>query len=369
MSIRVERLHNFNDLTAAARASWNRLNCPSPMQSLTWLEGWWGTFGESSDDELCLLLVWDGDDLVGVAPWYLKTEWTGGRCLRFLGDGLVCSDHASLLCTAHSEAVVIDAISKWLRDEEGATWHSICFEAIDQSDHRVGGLIQKLEALGCETHLRQNSGCWSIELPKTWDEYLASLSRNHRKRCRRWIRNHFESGQLQVVALPELELASGWQTIAELNEERRQQKGDRSVFADQRFSQFHLGIMPALADAQQVEIRELRREGTTEAVEYLLKNDDTLFCYQSGLKTTEDKDGLGNLSILSLFHSAIERGYRRIDFLRGDEGYKAHWGATRFACVEYHVASRRLQGTAVVALHRTVDWVKDMRDVFMGRSE
>ena len=44
--------------------------------------------------------------------------------------------------------------------------------------------------------------CWRIELPATWDEYLATLSKSHRKQIRRLERDVFETGRavLHTVA-------------------------------------------------------------------------------------------------------------------------------------------------------------------------
>ncbi|MCA9132638.1 MAG: GNAT family N-acetyltransferase, partial [Planctomycetales bacterium] len=96
----------------------------------------------------------------------------------------------------------------------------------------------------------------------------------------------------------------------------------------------------------------------------VLLQEGTVFCYQSGMSTIEQGDGWGNLSLLALFHDALHRGYQRVDFLRGDESYKQHWGAQRRPCIDTTVTSGCLQGRAKLAYHHSRDWLRELRDTW-----
>ena len=47
------------------------------------------------------------------------------------------------------------------------------------------------------------------------------------------------------------------------------------------------------------------------------------------------------MGTIGSLRAAIEQGYRRFDFMRGDEAYKASWGAQPVPTVETRVVARR----------------------------
>ena len=362
MAIRIERAASLDQLTLTVQEQWNRLPFPSPMQSPDWLLRWWEVFGDTSRDRLCTLLAYDDERLVGVAPWYLRNKWPGGNCLRFLGDGEVCSDHSTVPIAVGYEEVVTQAIGDWLRSQAGQQWQTLRFDSVDEDNEVVARIVNLFASEGCEVHTRRTVGNWEFALPETWDAYLANVSKNHRKRCRRWVRNHFESGQLRVVRVLADDYQRGWGEVSRLNRERREIVGDRSAFLNDDFHRFHLAVLPELITNRKAELRELRAGDEVVATEYVLHHEKTIFCYQSGMATTDQRDGYGNLSIVALVRDAIESGFERIDFLRGDEGYKQHWGANRQGCVSYIVAAKTISANAQVACFRAADKMRAIRD-------
>ena len=367
MTLQLKCICDSNQLSRAVRHQWNQLSLPSPMQSADWLMTWWKTYGNEKKNQLCVLLVLDGESLVGVAPWYTRQHWTQGTCLRFLGDGAVCSDHATVVSEPQYIQAVVEIVGQWLHREAGRRWDAIHFESIDRDNRTVHRLIQQITDSTSETHLRDAEGTWAVDLPSTWEAYLSSLSKNHRKRCRRWQRTYFDTGRATVVCTAVADVELGWHEMAQLNQHRRQQLGDRSAFADERFRQFHLSVLPRLLTAEKAELRALHLDGSVVAWEYVFIHEETMFCYQSGMESSERRDGYGNLSTLALFRDAIDRGYTRLDFLRGDEDYKQHWGARRVPCVNYFVASNSLTGTARAACYRAIHSMRVIRNSLVGQ--
>lgn len=336
------------------------------MQSADWLIAWWRTFGRDGNKRLCILLVLDDDALVAVAPWYVNRTWMSSACLRFLGDGIICSDHATILVRDRDAELALSLISDWLRRQAGREWQAMRLVSVDDDDARVKQIVDHLVGFRCEPHFRETTGCWTVELPTSWEQYLSRLSKNHRKRCRRWQRVYFDSGRAHVVLRSAEDYRDGWNQLAELNEERRRHLGDRTVFAEARFHEFHLSVLERLLAEGKAELRELFIDGERKAVEYVMQHEGTLFCYQSGMRMEEASDGYGNLSILALFRDAIERGCRRLDFLRGDEDYKQHWGARRTGCLDCHLAANSLTGKAQTTYFRTIDMVRGLRNSLVG---
>ena len=66
-----------------------------------------------------------------------------------------------------------------------------------------------------------------------------------------------------------------------------------------------------------------------------------LYVYQSGMEPDLLEHKPGYLINLMIVRQAIERGYRAYDFLRGDEAYKARFGAQRRPSMELCIVPPR----------------------------
>ena len=364
--MRIEVYSSVDDIQRQLIAPWLQLPIPTPMQSPQWLLDWWRVYGTCGSRSLCVLGLYEQDKLVAVVPWYIQHQSLGGPCIRFLGDGEVCSDHADIVRSGDERAMQ-RAIIDWLVEGEGTIWNSINLDSVHADNRFLSEMLGTLGQYGCKIHQRSTGATWAVDLPPSWDEYLSTLSKNHRKRCRRWYRTYVESGRLSVQTTPHLSIDIGWRELAALNRERRQHVGDRSCYADSRFHEMHRSVLPELVESGHAELRHVRLDGTLVAAEYVLTTEDTVLCYQSGMKTNAHRDGFGNLSLVTLFADSIQRGYRCIDFLRGDESYKAHWGAAPRPTVTHLVASRSLAGVSTVALARTVECLRGVKRRFANQ--
>ena len=86
------------------------------------------------------------------------------------------------------------------------------------------------------------------------------------------------------------------------------------------------------------------------------------YAYQGGVDPERLADEPGRLSTILCLRAAIEEGHRRVDFLRGDEPYKAHWRATPRATYDWRVIPNRrlarLRGRVWNVADTLGDWVR-----------
>lgn len=320
-----EIISNRTDL-AALNEEWSRLVIASPMQSLDWLTTWWDCYADSSC-ALFIVTAREAGKLIGIAPWYSQLKGNR-RVLRWLGDGHVCSDHASLLSTPADYLPFARALAGWLLDDRDGRWHELRLEAINSDDVACRQFTQRLVEAGSPHLQLQEPGSCYIDLPSSFEEYLMSVSKNHRKRCRRWEKAFFQSGraELHVATAPQDCLAL-WQSLIQLHNDRRASLGQQGAFEDSQFETFHQQVLPRLASAEHAQLRLLEIDGQTVAAEYVLQQGTTWFAYQSGMSQAGEELSAGSLSILALVKDAIAAGCTRLDLLRGDEPYKFSWGA------------------------------------------
>jgi CelD/BcsL family acetyltransferase involved in cellulose biosynthesis len=324
--MRLELLDCEEKLESIAQ-EWNELALPSPMQSPEWLIPWWQVYGRPNRELAVLALRSESGSLVGLCPWYIERHPAGHR-LKWLGDEAACSDHASVLLRHGAAHEVLSNVADWLSDCGALRLSRLQLESVDADDNVASAVVASLRARDWLAAEREEPGSAWIDLPTSWEEYLSGVSKNHRKRCRRWFREFFESGRAQVeIANRPAECARVFDYLVELHNERRRAAGSRGAFENGEFRSFHRLAIRRLAGRGRVELRLLSVDGQPMAAEYLLVDASSVYAYQSGLHATGEVVSAGSLSMLSLIHDAIVAGRRRADLLRGTESYKFSWGA------------------------------------------
>ncbi|MGI9456896.1 MAG: GNAT family N-acetyltransferase [Aeoliella sp.] len=314
------------DELATIRDEWERLPRPSVMQSPAWLLAWWNVYNRSNS-QLSVVAVRDGVKLIGLAPWY--TESTRSSCrLRWMGDGRACSDHATILCESEHQAQVARTIADWMVNAEADSWQQFVLDSVDDDDTMLSQLVDQLADRGCPISHQQEPGSCYVELSTTWDEYLASVSKNHRKKCRRYFKQFFATGKARVEVFNTADAcAEAFDLMAKLHNDRRRAVGDEGAFTEPRFRAFHRSAIYELAARGQLQLRVLHVDDQAVAAEYLLEEGDSLFAYQGGLSAAGEAVSAGTLSMIAMIRDAIDTGHRRLDLLRGVERYKFSWGA------------------------------------------
>jgi len=330
-------------------SDWDQLGRGVPFRSWAWMSNWWRAYGIStngsanSDRQLYVLAVFDhSTELVGLALWFVRHSASQGSTVRFLGTGEVCSDYLSLLCERDREDAVAAALAQWLTEKACRPgpdrWDLLAWEGIDPEDVATRRLSDQLAQRGHTIHTRPGPNCWRIELPATWQEHLAELSKDHRKQLRRLERDYLATGRARLhTATNRDEFETARRILIDLHQRRRTALGEPGCFSSVRFAAFHNDVMPSLLADGRLRLSWVELDGRPAAAEYHVADGGVVYAYQAGIEPELLEHGPGRLANLMTIRQAIQRGDRAFDFLRGDEPYKAHWRAKPRACVDIRV--------------------------------
>ena len=371
----------LNTLDELARYAddWDRLCGGVPLRSWTWLSTWWRHYAPDDRSRrpkmrLHVPCVFDeADRLIGLAPWYLDRSAAQGRVLRMLGTAEVCSDYLSVLCEPACEEQVAQALADLLTEEAcgngryALRWDLLELTGVDAADRPVGRLVDALAARGCVVHRRFGLNCWRVELPTSWDDYVAMVSKNRRRHIRRLERDYLDTGRALLHAVRRTEeLPAALDLLIDLHQRRRSMLGQPGCFASALFTAFNREVVPALFCMGQLQFYWLEVDGRPVTAEYLLAGDGVLYAYQAGVDPAALEHEPGKLINLMMLRRAIEQGYRAFDFLRGDEPYKASFYATPRPSLELRVVPQRtaarLRHGLWLAGSNVKRWIKGNRD-------
>jgi CelD/BcsL family acetyltransferase involved in cellulose biosynthesis len=185
---------------------------------------------------------------------------------------------------------------------------------------------------------------------------------------RRIERDWLDNDRLKLHEVARLEeLPTALDILIDLHQRRRAALGEAGCFDSPKFAGFIRDALPALLRQGQLRFHWLELDGRAAAAEFQLAGGGVLYAYQAGVAPEAMKHQPGKLLNLAILRRAIAGGYRAFDFLRGDEPYKARFGARPRACVELRIIPPRpaakLRHGIWVAADNLKQWIKkEIRD-------
>jgi len=317
---------NSNEAFRRLEPIWNDLLSQSPANNyfLTWewLWNWWQVFSETND-ELRILVVENGDAIIGIAPFYVRKRFLGRiypvRRMMFLGtqehgEGDVGSDYMDIIYREGEADSVVHTIFTAI---EG---HDMCDEIylskMDSASITFDLFRQKAGKAGYLSLIADEFVSPYIELPATWDDYLATLNSSMRYKIRNEQRKLQKGGNIATDRVENAEdLEKRFKELSELHKNRWEAKGTEGAFSHPKFTAFHKNIMPSMLRDGRLELVMLSENGSTKAVLYNIAYKGKIYFYQSGIDTVEGKAAYGYVLHSHCIEEAIKRGLREYDFL------------------------------------------------------
>ena len=336
----------FDDL----RGEWDELLARVPFDTLflrpAWLKAWWNTFGP--DGGLRLLTVRaDEGRLLAVAPFFLADclgdaaeavpnlsyerpvptpAMSAHRTLLFVG-GTEVTDYLDIIVDREQAAEICSAVWDALIQRVGG-WEWLDLHCLPSGSAALKTVPELARRAGLQVTVVQEDVCPTVELPATWDEYLALLDKKDRHELRRKMRRAEETGQMRVLEARDPEtLEAMLARFIALHEASAPEKAD--FMRDARMRAFFAVVARTALDNGWLDLSFLELGGQLAATFFCFRYRDSVLVYNSGF----DPQAWPSLApgVVLLGHrirQAIETGCCELDFLQGNERYKYDLGAS-----------------------------------------
>jgi len=288
------------------------------------------------------------EDVAVLFPFRVQRDRSWGIAATELGwafGDLGRPDHLDLLASPEADLdILVGAL-------EAIPWAAIRLGNLTEGANQVERLCAACERRGWMVRRRTLWRCAYLDLPQSWDAYLSSLSPHGRRALRRKERKLYREHQVALTDYGGERLDEGLRHLELLHARRW---GGAGVFRDPVMPRLHRRFAASLDQRGLLWLVTLDLDGTPAAAWYGFSLGDTVYHYQSGRDPRWALDRVGTVLMGLMIRRAIERGYDRLDFLRGEEAYKGEW--TRTARRSYEVAVFRA-GWRGAAL-RGLDWIE-----------
>lgn len=311
-----------------------------------WCHLWWQQYG--SGRTLRIMLLREGNHLVGIAPMFIERIWLGPMWLKVAR--VIGSDSSLTLCNPpvrpESASAVFAHILRHFIEEEGCD--AVGFGPLAGT---YTGLVGLREAAAGHPQLwnvardRAIGVHITFNLPDSFDAYISGLGKSQRGNYRRQMRMLEADHKVDVQMISDA--AQGlaeFDAFCQLHEAQWALQGKLGHFGDWPHAiEFNRALVQRMGELGYLRI--IRTTADNQVISYHYG-----YTYQgcwywrlparvSGPEW--DRLGLGNLSMVQKFGKLMTEGVRRVESGIGHYDYKVQWGGREHALHSLLVVANR----------------------------
>lgn len=329
--IKMELVTRREDLAGLAER-WDELANAEPRDAFFRSAGWYSSWLEDirPDAEPFVVVARDSaGEIVGLAPLCrlkYRDHWLPMDAISSGGREVVSGDYLDYLTVPHARAEVLPSLLDFLWDVRSRWGLLVVGEVFEDGDlHCEIKTFCNRRGLGFRQ--QEERICPYIELPPTFDEYMATFSRKRRKEIKRQSRVMLEQfgATVEVHATPELVVAN-LDSLMRLHTDRWQSANQTGNMVRPGFARFLNRVCAGPPGGATPRLYLMKQEQKPVAALLVFHSGPSALAYSIG---RDPNCAISHLSpgfalLFSSIKDAIEQGLHYYDFLRGDEGHKTH---------------------------------------------
>lgn len=310
----------------------------------------WFEKGDDNDSGWLVLVVRAADqpkDCLALLPLRLragKSQWNR-PVMRLMMGGRRYADYTGLLCRPEAEVVAIPALAEMIKR---LPWNQWELEFLWCSERRLERLLDRFpkEQFRVTAQKTANLGettdkaiCPYLDLPGTWDEYLARLSHNTRQKLRRMMRAVEAKPELSITHATAETIERDIKILLQLWRDNWQEaKGDRlqailqlsGAMLYRNYSTGSVDLAVMWSDRRPIAALALWVDERKKAV----------FSALAGRDETFENPSPGRVLQTHSIQRAIANGFTMYDLGRGNEPFKYWFGAVERRIKSIEIARR-----------------------------
>ncbi len=341
----------------ALQREWSELLRQSATDTLfltwEWQWAWWDAFG--GNRSLRLLTIRDpSGHLSAIVPLFVQDTLldpgtavpeinienpsvlpkAGVQRTVHLVGGSEVSDYLDLIASAELHSDACAAFLDYLAERED--WQILDLRSVPSVSPTISTVAELARVRGWEVQQVREDVCPVLELPDTWDGYLAErLDKKKRHELRRKMRKAERETDVHWYWVEPYNVDVGLQVFFELH---RASDPDKGSFMTKRMEGFFRDVSEAARDREWLRLAIMRFDGHAVASHLCFDYGRDRLVYNSGFDVNTYGDLSPGIVLMGyLIEDAIKSRLRRFDFLQGDERYKYDLGATDTAVVRLFI--------------------------------
>lgn len=319
----VEVVENLNDFERF-RAPWTELLEKSAANNIfltwEWLKAWSEEF-LNDQRELFVVIVYEGNSIVAIAPWYVRKVTRGMlsvRQIEFLGTPEAGSDYLDVIAKKGKEKEVARYLYSFLLGDAAERWDRLRLHDVPSNSLFSLHFLNRIREDGKYAAVSDASYCPFSILPPTEEAFFSGLSSRRGQRFRQDLRNLQKQDTIEHLTYSTGNPDAQLDEFFRLYSEKAGWQGDS-------LKRLIRGYLDLRGEGS-IQLDFLVAGGNHVGGLLHLKYGNTLYMYLMAIdKTYNSKVSIGNLLVGLCINNAIGSGIACYDFLKGEEDYKFHW--------------------------------------------
>jgi len=298
-------------------SSWDKLRHCLKWGSIfvlpAWLQVWWEVFG--GENELYLRTLRQGGKIIGFAPLMVNKE-----VASFIGSDDV-SDYLDFVIIAGREE---DFFKILLDDLKERGIEKLDLRPLRPDSTVLTQLVGIAQNRGYEVLCSPEDVSLELDLPDTWNKYLAALKNKQRHEIRRKLRRLWETGGVEHRCV---EIGREVEDYLEIFLKLFSlSKDEKAGFMNNKRESFFRLLAKAMAEIGLLRLGILQLDKVPAAMTIGFDYADSHYLYNSAYDPQFSYLSVGLLCKVLCLKESIERGKKKWNFLKGGESYKYRLG-------------------------------------------
>lgn len=278
-----------------------------------WLKAWWQAFGGGA--ALHLRMLREGDKIIGFAPLQAKE-----KTASFIGSTDVC-DYLDFAIAPGREEDFFEILLDDLKDK-GV--QKLDLRALRPDSTVLTQLVDIARHRGHEVVCQPEDVSLELDLPATWNDYLAVLKREQRHEVRRKLRRLWEAGNVEHRCVD-----ADWEVDQHLDAFLKLfslSKDEKANFMNPKMESFFRLLSKTMAEVGLLRLGILQVDKVPAAMTMGFDYNCSHYLYNSAYDPQFSHLSVGLLCKVLCLKDSIERGRKKWSFLKGGEPYKHQLG-------------------------------------------
>ena len=306
-------VESFDSLASCWTNPSHSLRWDSPFVLPAWLKVWWEAFGSGA--ELYLRTLRQREKIIGLAPLLVNKETAS-----FIGSTDVC-DYLDFVIIPGREQDFFKIMLDDLR-EKGI--NHLDLRPLRPDSTVLTHLVSIAQNRGYEVLCHPEDVSLVLDLPSTWDEYLAILNKKQRHEVRRKLRRLWEAGNVEHRCVEVgREVGHYLDIFLKLFSLSRDEKAS---FMNPKMESFFRSLAKAMAEIGLLRLGIIQLDKVPVAMTMGFDYNDSHYLYNSAYDPQFNYLSVGLLCKVLCIKESIEKGRKKWDFLKGGEPYKYQLG-------------------------------------------
>lgn len=353
----IDNLRDWEEM----RIPWNELLKNSSISNVfltwEWLFSWGKSFLNGNRIPF-IVVVYENDDLVGIAPWCINYVLSGPfkiRRVEFLGTPETGSDYLDVITKKNYEKEVALFLYETMLKNNRKRWDCLFLREVPANSFFFRAFLSHFDNDGKYVEIEKGSFCPGVILPENLDDYLAGQSRNRRQQFKKHYKKLQQENDFQYLTFTNMQDVELLNTFSELYVKRW------GVLNEKLISFLNVFIILS-KDRSIVRFDLIKIGNKVIAMTLHLIYKDIIYNFLTLIDRNHRRDiSIGNIINELSIENAIINKYIKYDFLKGDEEYKFHWAnqADRSIIIKYYQ-----KRTSTIACF-IYDWFKKLCKIIL----